>query len=139
MSGCACRYLFTQFLGGVLSSKFGAKVVLAVGFLGSSTANVLTPIATKQSWQLAVFMRVVSGLFEGVTFPAMNVLWGKWAPPLERSRLCGIAFAGCYLGSFAALPVWGALCAHGHWEDLFYISGGSGIAWTVLWMLLTAK
>ena len=134
-----CSYLFTQFAGGVLSSRFGAKAVLGYGILGSAVANLLTPLAVAQSWETAVVLRALSGVFEGVTFPAMNVLWSKWAPPLERSRLCGNALAGCYLGSFAALPIWGALCSNGHWEWTFYVGGGSGVAWTALWMLLAAK
>ena len=32
--------------------------------------------------------------WQGVSYPAMHALWGKWAPPLERSRLAGISYAG---------------------------------------------
>ena len=29
-------------------------------------------------------------------FPAMHSLWGKWAPPLERSILMATTYAGWY-------------------------------------------
>ncbi|KPP56525.1 hypothetical protein Z043_125848 [Scleropages formosus] len=31
---------------------------------------------------------------QGVTFPAMHAMWASWAPPLERSRLVTISYAG---------------------------------------------
>jgi len=33
-------------------------------------------------------------LFKGALFPAMHAMWGKWAPPLERSKLTSITYAG---------------------------------------------
>lgn len=31
---------------------------------------------------------------QGVTFPAMHAMWSSWAPPLERSKLLTISYAG---------------------------------------------
>ena len=31
---------------------------------------------------------------QGVTFPAMNAMWGHWAPIWERSKLAGFSYAG---------------------------------------------
>lgn len=31
---------------------------------------------------------------QGVTFPAMHAMWSSWAPPLERSKLLSISYAG---------------------------------------------
>lgn len=44
-----------------------------------------------------VIIAVVFFLFlitQGATFPAMHTLWGKWAPPQERSLLASITYAG---------------------------------------------
>ena len=27
-------------------------------------------------------------------FPAMHAMLGQWTPPMERSKLCGITYAG---------------------------------------------
>ena len=32
--------------------------------------------------------------FQGVSFPAMHAMWGRWAPPLERSRLTTVCYSG---------------------------------------------
>ena len=34
--------------------------------------------------------------FQGVTFPAMYAMWGRWAPPLEKSKLLAIIFSGSW-------------------------------------------
>lgn len=34
---------------------------------------------------------------QGVTFPAMHAMWASWAPPLERSRLLSLSYAGQYI------------------------------------------
>lgn len=31
---------------------------------------------------------------QGVSYPAMHAMWASWAPPLERSRLLTISYAG---------------------------------------------
>ena len=33
-------------------------------------------------------------IFQGVSFPCSHAIFGRWAPPLERSKLCGFAFSG---------------------------------------------
>lgn len=33
---------------------------------------------------------------QGTVFPAMHTMWGKWAPPLERSKLTAFTYAGLY-------------------------------------------
>lgn len=47
-------------------------------------------------WSLCVqTVTVISFVFvQGVTYPACHGIWSKWAPPLERSRLATISFAG---------------------------------------------
>ena len=36
-------------------------------------------------------------LLKGGIFPVMHVMWSHWAPPLERSKLTGITYAGNYI------------------------------------------
>lgn len=65
-------------------------------------------------------------LFErikGVTFPCIHAVWSKWAPPLERSRMSTIAFAGTYAGTVVSMPASGMLAQKFGWESLFYVFG----------------
>ena len=66
--------------------------------------------------------------FQGPTFPAMHAMWGSWAPPIERSRLVALSYAGCQFGIVVAQPIAGLLCSStfmGGWPSVFYIYGES--------------
>ena len=43
---------------------------------------------------LVIALRVIMGLASGVSFPAMHSLWGRWAPPYERSKLMVLCYSG---------------------------------------------
>ena len=32
--------------------------------------------------------------FQGALFPCMHTMWSHWAPPMERSKLAGVNYAG---------------------------------------------
>jgi len=77
----------------------------------------------------------------------MYALWGKWAPPSERSRLVTISIAGerhnyscfphnyvfshisgVYFGNLASFPLSALLCQYGFdggWPSVFYVFGMS--------------
>lgn len=74
-----------------------------------------------------------------VTFPSIHSVWARWAPPLERSRMASIAYAGNYAGTVIAMPASGLLAAAYGWESVFYVFGAIGVAWLILWMLIVRK
>jgi len=56
----------------------------------------------------------------------MHAMWGSWAPPVERSRLVSLTYAGCHFGTVIAQPIAGLLCSStimGGWPSVFYIFG----------------
>jgi len=128
-------YIVTQIPGGILAKRFGGKLLYGLGALCTSIFTLLTPLAARLGWKYLVAVRIIEGLGEGVTFPAMNSLFSDWAPPLERSRLSTIAFSGAQLGTILALPISGILCQSVSWDSVFYISGALGLIWFVIWML----
>ena len=71
-------------------------------------------------------MLLVTFLVQGVMFPAMHGLWGRWAPPLERSRLIASTYAGTMIGTVAALSLAGFICSielSNGWPLIFYSYG----------------
>lgn len=62
-------------------------------------------------------------VYQGVTFPCIHAVWSRWAPPLERSRMATMAFAGTYAGTIVAMPVSGILANKLGWESCFYVFG----------------
>nr|XP_054485134.1 sialin isoform X2 [Agelaius phoeniceus] len=87
-------YIITQIPGGYLASRIGGKLLLGFGIFGTSVFTLLTPLAANLGVGYLIAVRALEGLGEGVTFPAMHSMWSSWAPPLERSKLLSISYAG---------------------------------------------
>lgn len=62
-------------------------------------------------------------IFQGVTYPAMHVVWSHWAPILEKTKLATFAFSGSYFGTVAAMPLSASLGQHFGWPMIFYFFG----------------
>lgn len=64
----------------------------------------------------------------------MHSMMGLWAPPLERSRMVAITYAGVQIGTVGSLIISGVLAEHLGWESVFYFFGGTSIVWYVFWL-----
>lgn len=129
-------YLFTNIPGGWLASKYGGKWVLGVGILWTSILTLLSPVAARSSIYLFIALRILMGLGEGVTFPAMHAMIAKWAPPNARSRFVVFSYSGATTGTIITLPVAGILASSnflGGWPSAFYVFGVFGLLWFLLW------
>ncbi len=123
----------TQVPGGYLAAKFPANRVFGIALAISALLNCLLPTAAKMSFVVAMFIRILQGLVEGVTYPACHGIWRHWAPPLERSRLATISFTGSYAGAVLGLPLSGIMTENISWESSFYFYGIVGMLWFVFW------
>lgn len=131
-------YMVSQVPGGWLATRYGGKRVFGLGVLCTSVLTLLTPLAAKTSLYLFIALRVIEGLGEGVTFPAMHAMYGVWAPVFERSKLVVFAYAGSDVGTVISLPISGLLCDSdflGGWPSVFYIFGALGVVWTICWWI----
>ncbi|KAM6997678.1 sialin [Tautogolabrus adspersus] len=129
-------YILTQIPGGYLAGRFGPKWLMGLGILGTAVFTLLTPVAADLGAGYLIALRVLEGVGEGVTFPAMYTMWAAWAPPLERSRLLTISYIGAQLGTVVSLPLSGEICFYLDWTYVFYVFGAVGVVWFVLWALL---
>ncbi|KAB0349702.1 hypothetical protein FD755_021621 [Muntiacus reevesi] len=116
-------YIITQIPGGYVASKSGGKLLLGFGIFGTAVFTLFTPLAADFGVGALVALRALEGLGEGVTFPAMHAMWSSWAPPLERSKLLSISYAGAQLGTVVALPLSGIICYYMNWTYVFYFFG----------------
>jgi len=111
-------YICTQLLGGWLATRFGGKLVFGWGLVWASLVTIIWPFTTEY-FPLTVFIRVITGLGEGVTYPAVFQLLALWYPKTEKS------FWACFLG---VAPSIGTVFANGlspviieglHWQSVF--------------------
>uniref|UniRef100_A0A8C2L7N0 Sialin n=1 Tax=Cyprinus carpio TaxID=7962 RepID=A0A8C2L7N0_CYPCA len=126
-------YILTQIPGGYFARKYGAKWLFGIGILCTVIFTLLTPVAADLGAGYLIAVRVLEGIGEGVSFPAMHAMWASWAPPLERSRLLTVSYTGAQLGTVVALPLSGQICFYLDWTYVFYIFGAVGLLWFFLW------
>ncbi|KAI2657840.1 Sialin [Labeo rohita] len=110
-------YILTQIPGGYFARKYGAKWLFGIGILCTVIFTLLTPVAADLGAGYLIAVRVLEGIGEGVSYPAMHAMWASWAPPLERSRLLTISYTGAQLGTVVALPLSGQICFYLDWTN----------------------
>lgn len=113
--------------------------MFAIGIGVTALLTLFTPMAAKYNFYVLLAVRIVEGLFEGITFPCMSDVWSKWAPPLERTRMAGFAIAGNYVGTVIALPLSGVFAVTLGWESVFYIFGCVGLVWFAIWIVIVKR
>uniref|UniRef100_A0A8C2EU02 Vesicular glutamate transporter 1 n=1 Tax=Cyprinus carpio TaxID=7962 RepID=A0A8C2EU02_CYPCA len=130
-------YIVTQIPGGFICQKFAANRVFGFAVVATSVLNMMIPTAARIHFGCVIFVRILQGLVEGVSYPACHGIWAKWAPPLERSRLATTAFCGSYAGAVIAMPLAGVLVQYSGWSSVFYVYGSFGVCWYLFWILVS--
>ncbi|KZC04249.1 Vesicular glutamate transporter 1, partial [Dufourea novaeangliae] len=129
-------YISTQLLGGWLGARVGGKRVFGIGIAATAFFTIITPPLTRISVYFLIILRIVEGVFEGVTFPCIHAMWAHWAPPLERSKLATLAFSGSFFGTVFAMPVAGIMAERLGWSSIFYVFGAAGLVWFFFWWII---
>ena len=129
-------YIVTQIPGGFLAEKYGGKWIYGLGTLCTAILTLLTPLAASGGVGWFMALRVLEGLGEGVTYPAIHAMMSKWVPLTERSKLVSIVQGGAQLGTIISFPVSGVLSANLGWPSVFYFFGACGLVWFIFWVLL---
>ncbi|GAB0100073.1 MFS domain-containing protein [Sergentomyia squamirostris] len=132
-------YICTQILGGVLAAKYGGNIVFGIGIAASSVFMIVSPWAAKQGLFYLVAIRILIGLFEGVTYPGIQEVYANWAPRYERTAISSIVHTGSQLGTFVSFLLSGFFADSFGWESIFYIFGGFGVVWYALWIYFVKR
>jgi MFS family permease len=91
---------------------------------------------------MALFIRVLIGLFESATFPCVFHFFSSWVPTSEKTILIPIILCGVYVGEIVGFSLSGVLAssellvdgvAYGGWPAIFYVFGAAGLFWFPLW------
>ncbi|CAD6999510.1 unnamed protein product [Ceratitis capitata] len=130
-------YILTHIPGGLLAEKFGGKWTLSLGILSTAFFTVITPLAIINggaTWLIIV--RILMGIGEGTTFPALSVLLAQWVPVKERGKLGALVLGGGQVGTILGNLISGLLLDAYDWPVVFYFFGGIGIIWFVIFTFL---
>jgi len=132
-------YLLTQLAGGWGAAHVGGRALLGFGVLWWSLFTALTPLAASWSLGALIGARVGMGLGEGVAFPAIYQLFGRWIPMHERARAAALNGSGIPLGTVAATVLTPWLVVGFGWPMVFYVFGALGLVWFVFWQLASSE
>ncbi|KAJ1522211.1 hypothetical protein ONE63_002519 [Megalurothrips usitatus] len=128
-------YVLSQVMGGLLTQRYGTKVVFGFSQLTTAVCSLLIPAAAEVHFALLIVLRSVQGVASGLTWPAMYAAVGPWIPASERSRFMS-SFQGFSFGIGLTYPLCGFIIAHWGWRVVFYVTGSLGVSWCVVWWLL---
>ncbi|XP_014280492.1 putative inorganic phosphate cotransporter isoform X2 [Halyomorpha halys] len=129
-------YVINNVPAGLLAERWGVKWVLGISIFTSTCTTLIIPIVSRTfgSWGL-ICLRILMGLAQGCLYPALIVLMSNWSSANERGRLGAIIFTGGYLGNFLSMAISGLIISYLGWTGVFYIFGGIGIAWLIIWVI----
>ena len=130
-SAFSWSYFVAQLPGGLLLDRFGARVVYLFAIAGWSAATLLH--AFTRGFASLIGLRLALGVLEQPCFPANSSIVAAWFPRSERGMAVSVYTAAEYvaLGFFSPLLFW--ITAQYGWRSLFFLSGGLGLAFTLVW------
>ncbi|MBI5774617.1 MAG: MFS transporter [Verrucomicrobia bacterium] len=120
--------------GGRIMDWLGTRLGYAVMIVWWSAANCLT--GTVSSVLGIGACRFLLGMGEGGGFPGSGKAVAEWFPPRERSLAFGIFNTGSAIGAVIAPPLIALIVGALGWRWVFFITGGVGLLWTVIWLKL---
>lgn len=124
-------YACTMILGGWLADKFGGGKVVMFGAIWWSVFVFITPLGA--SLGLMVMIRVLMGMGEGVSLPAMASMVGKWVPKKESGIALGFCLIGVALGIALAMPLASWIIEHYSWQMVFHVFAFLAPVWVLVW------
>ncbi|XP_063140310.1 voltage-gated purine nucleotide uniporter SLC17A9 isoform X5 [Rattus norvegicus] len=125
-------YCLTQVVGGHLGDRIGGEKVILLSASAWGFITVTTPLlAHLGSGHLAfvTFSRILTGLLQGVYFPALTSLLSQRVQESERSFTYSTVGAGSQVGTLVTGGIGSVLLDRCGWQSVFYFSGGLTLLW----------
>ncbi|NIZ14442.1 MFS transporter [Phaeobacter sp. HF9A] len=124
-------YMFTTFIGGVLTDRFGPRIILTVAVILWAVSSALTAVGS--SFFLLLALRAFLGLSEGPMFPGLTGAVAHWLSPKERARALGFSLAAVPLALAIGGPIVSGILSFTDWRSLYWILGAASLVWFPLW------
>jgi sugar phosphate permease len=125
-------YFFFQIPGMLLARRVSATRVVFVSLIIWGVLAALTGVL--RSFTLLCIDRLLIGIAESVTFPAMLLLLTRWFPRSERSRANSVLLLGNPVTVTWMSLLTGFLIERLGWQHTFILEGLPAIAWSIVWI-----
>lgn len=123
-SAFSWTYAFAQIPGGALLDRIGVRLTYAGSLILWSAATFIHGLMSSVAGLFT--MRLALGLAEAPCYPSNSRILNNWFPQAERARATGVYSVGQYVGVGFMLPVLVWIVSNWGWRSLFFIVGGIG-------------
>nr|WP_241961702.1 MFS transporter [Staphylococcus succinus] len=130
-SSFSIGYAIFNFIGGIASDKFGAKITLFVAMIVWSLFS--GAIVLVVGFLSLFIVRILFGMGEGPISSTINKMVNNWYPPSKRATVIGLANSGTPLGGAISGPIVGYIALHLGWRFSFIVLMIIGIIWAICW------
>ncbi|MCL6598583.1 MAG: MFS transporter [Alicyclobacillus macrosporangiidus] len=134
MSSFFYGFVVLLFIGGILSDKFTGKTVLIWGLCIFSLATGATGLAAGFTTMLVY--RIVTGLGEGLFWPAASQEITLVTTPEQRTTVMSIYWSGYPIGGFFGTWLGAVIGSHYGWRPVFLVAMLLGLVVALLYGLL---
>ncbi|XP_029773996.1 solute carrier family 17 member 9 isoform X2 [Suricata suricatta] len=125
-------YCLTQVVGGHLGDRIGGEKVILLSASAWGCITAATPLLARLGSAHLLFMtcaRILTGLLQGVYFPALTSLLSQKVRESERAFTYSAVGAGSQVGTLVTGAVGSLLLDWCGWPSVFYLSGGLTLLW----------
>ncbi len=131
-SSFSWTYVLAQVPGGLFLDRFGSKITYYLSMTFWSLFTLLQGFVGGVGTLLAC--RLGLGFSEAPCFPTNSRVVATWFPQKERAMATGTYTVGEYIGLAFLSPVLFALMGAFGWRSLFWVVGGVGILFGLVWL-----
>lgn len=126
-------YAATQFLGGYLGDRIGARYALTILGLIWACGTFVTGLAGGLASLVAA--RFLVGLGEAGSLPTAARVITNWVPKVRRGFAQGFTHASARCAASVTPLIMVALMSWGGWRSAFVAMGAVSLVWTGAWFL----
>ncbi|MEK5389827.1 MFS transporter [Margalitia sp. FSL K6-0131] len=130
-SSFSVGYAIFNFLGGMASDRFGAKLTLFVAMIVWSLFSGAIVLAV--GFVSMIVIRVLFGMGEGPLSATINKMVNNWFPPSNRASVVGLTNSGTPLGGAISGPIVGFIAISFGWRYSFIAIMLIGLIWALFW------
>jgi sugar phosphate permease len=134
LSAFSLAYAFAQLPVGAMLDRFGSRVMLGLGMLVWSLAQVTGGFIQTLNHFLAA--RVVLGVAEAPLFPAGAKVIHEWFAVRERGAPTGMFVSSSTIAPMIAPPLLTVLMLSFGWRPMFIIMGVLGVLVSIGWYMV---
>jgi len=130
-SSFSVGYAIFNFIGGMASDKYGAKLTLFVAMIVWSLFS--GAIALAVGFASLIVIRVLFGMGEGPLSTTISKMVNNWFPSDQRASAVGLTNSGTPLGGAISGPIVGFIAISYSWKISFILIMIFGLIWAITW------